>query len=215
MSRCWLNGPAHGTERAAHVCRAGQTLVLRPAWVPHAVLHGTLGHFWAVSNVPTHGVPCLPQISFVLAGVKRMRNVGYWNLVAARVPLTPLMNEVRQGAFADLNLVTTALLNNVIGCASCEQRAITCTTPCPRTAVAGWTGRTWKASAKWFIKVHIGNATCSSEEAALARRLSSVPWGSGSGSWDAVVIHPYVRPLPSIRGIWFRASAIHILTMEL
>lgn len=58
------------------------------------------------------------QISFVLAGnVTRIRNPDLWNVdVGTSAKFRAAITPVHQGTYADLNLVTTGMLDNILGC---------------------------------------------------------------------------------------------------
>ena len=63
------------------------------------------------------------QISFVLANVMRIREPAWWNFVAPSQLYSDMVAAVHQGTYADLNIITTALNNDILGCAASTARA--------------------------------------------------------------------------------------------
>lgn len=55
-------------------------------------------------------------MSFVLAGVARIRNPAWWDVAVPSTLYRQMITSVRQGTFADLNLITTSLQNDLLGC---------------------------------------------------------------------------------------------------
>ena len=74
----------------------------------------------------------------MLAGITRVRNPAWWDLDVSSKAYTQMKAALHRGTFADLNIITTSLQNDLLGCG-----AVPALSPTPQALSPEEPARLW------------------------------------------------------------------------